>query len=120
MQRFQALNAWVYSYLPQRGGALAVAAGEPRYWRVKSVVEKIWMQRLFDYVEKIVFSLYRRRIQNQTAHLRGEAVVVQPGQIKLFTHNHRHRLKDALPRRVQEILRHELLSEEVEESYVVL
>lgn len=120
LQKFQAVNPWVYAHLPQRRGVPGEAAGQPRNSRIKSVVEKIWTWRFFDYIERVIFSLYRRRIQNQTAHLRGEAVVVQPGQIKLFTHNHRHRLTDALPRRVQEILRHEFLPQEVEESYVAL
>jgi len=117
-RQFLLANAWIYSYLPQRRSAaekLPVAAPA----RAQTIVEKIFFWRIFDYLEKTLFALYRRRIQLKTAHLPEDAIVIQPGQIKLFTNNHRHRVKDALARRVQEISQHDFLSAEAEASHVV-
>jgi len=117
-RQFLLANAWIYSHLPQRRRAAEtlMSAPPPRF---KKFVENIFLWRIFDYLEKALFALYRRRIQLKTAHLRGDGVVIQPGQIRLFTNNHRHRIKDALQRRVQEISQHDFLAQEVEASHVV-
>ena len=116
-RQFLLANAWIFSHLPQRRGAVETLMSAPRP-RFKKFVENIFFWRIFDYLEKTLFALYRRRIQLKTAHLPGDGVVIQPGQIRLFTNNHRHRFKDALQRRVQEISQHDLLSQEVEASHV--
>lgn len=117
-RRFLLANAWIYSYLPQRRTAVeTLPAAAPR--RAHAIIEKIFLWRIFDYIEKALFALYRRRIRLKTAHLAEDAIVVQPGQIKLFTNNHRHRIADALERRVREISQHDFLAAEVEASHVV-
>jgi len=117
-RRFLLANAWIYSYLPQRRRAAeTLPATPPR--RGQTLIEKIFLWRIFDYIEKTFFALYRRRIRLKTAHLAEDAIVVQPGQIKLFTNNHRHRITDALERRVREISQHDFLATEAEASHVV-
>jgi hypothetical protein len=78
--------------------------GSENFW-LKPVAEKIWSWRIFDALEKLIFRLYLRRIRLLTAHLQPDAVVAKPGQIKLFTNNHRPRVINSLQRRLQEILR---------------
>jgi hypothetical protein len=51
--------------------------------------------------------------------LKPGSVVVQPGQIKLFTNDHRQRLKNALQQRLQEILALQFSPAEAEENHVV-
>jgi hypothetical protein len=99
-QTFQAANAWIDAHLPNRSAEswsarrLELLAGSERsenFW-LKKIVEKIWALPIFDACEKLIFLLYHRRIRLLTAHLRPDAVVAQPGQIKLFTNNHRPRV----------------------------
>lgn len=118
-RQFLLANAWIYSHLPQRRRAAETLTIAPEKSGLKKVVEKIFAWRLFDYPEKFLFALYRRRIQHKTAHLPGDGVVIQPGQIRLFTNNHRHRLKEALQRRMQEISQHDFLAQEEETSHAV-
>jgi glycosyltransferase involved in cell wall biosynthesis len=118
-RQFLLANAWIYSHLPQRRRTAETLAIAPEKSGWKKFVEKIGAWRLFDHLEKTLFALYRRRIQLKTAHLPGDGVVIQPGQIRLFTNNHRHRIKDALQRRVQEISQHDFLAQEVEASHAV-
>lgn len=118
-RQFLLANAWIYSHLPQRLHAAELPISAPTSPRAPKFVETVFSWRIFDYLEKMLFALYRRRIQLKTAHLPGDGVVIQSGQIRLFTNNHRHRIKDALERRVQEISQHDFLSAEVEASHVV-
>ena len=118
-RQFLLANAWIYSHLPQRLHAAELPMSTLPRPRGQKFLETIFSWRIFDYLEKALFALYRRRIQLKTAHLPGDGVVIQPGQIRLFTNNHRHRLKDGLERRVQEISQHDFLSAEAEASHVV-
>lgn len=120
--KFQAANAWIYSHLPQRRGEKPVNSRQfAERGGAKALVEKIFSACIFDYLERLLFAAYRRRIRRKTAHLNlnEEAVVAAPGQIKLFTNNHRHRIKEALSHRLHEIRRSDSWFEEVEESHVV-
>jgi hypothetical protein len=120
--KFQAANAWIYSHLPQRRGEKPVNSRQfAERGGAKALVEKIFSARIFDYLERLLFAAYRRRIRRKTAHLNlnEEAVVAAPGQIKLFTNNHRHRIKEALSHRLHEMKRGDSWFEEVEESHVV-
>jgi len=119
---FQAANAWIYSHLPQRRSEKPVKSqhfAERR--RAKTLAENFFSARIFDYVERLLFAAYRRRIRRKTTHLNlnEEAVVAAPGQIKLFTNNHRHHIKEALSHRLHEMMRGDSWFEEVEESHVV-
>jgi glycosyltransferase involved in cell wall biosynthesis len=131
-QKFQLANSWIREYLPQSplrspdgssGKLIASSASSmmpsASSW-LKKAIEKILSWRIFDYLEHRIFQLYRRRIHNLTGHLSPDSVVVQPGRIKLFTNNHRHRVTNALQLRLQEILRHHRSHEEVEESHAVV
>ncbi len=129
-KKFHTANAWISAHLPQcRSGSadslsaktLALFANDKRaesFW-LKKLAETIWSRRLFDYLERLIFGFYRRRIRRLTEHASAEAVVVEPGQIKLFTNNHRHRIKNALQQRLQQILKTELLEVENETSHTV-
>ncbi len=119
--KFQAANAWIYSHLPQRRSEKPV--NSPRFVersRTKALAEKIFSGRVFDSLERLLFAAYRRRIRRKTAHLHlsEEAVTAKPGQIKLFTNNHRHRIKEALHHRLHEMRRGDFWFEEVEENHV--
>jgi glycosyltransferase involved in cell wall biosynthesis len=129
-KKFQAANAWVSAHLPQcrlrsadslpaKMPALLANDGQPESFWLKKLAETIWSWRLFDYLERLIFGFYRRRIRRLTEHARAEAVVVEPGQIKLFTNDHRHRLKNALHQRLHQILKTELLEVENEASPAV-
>ncbi|MDZ7360830.1 MAG: glycosyltransferase family 4 protein [candidate division KSB1 bacterium] len=121
-EKFQAANAWIYAHLPQRRREKPVKSRHfAEASRAKMLAEKIFSGRVFDYLERLLFTAYRRRIRRKTAHLNlnEEAVVAAPGQIKLFTNNHRHRIKEALSHRLHEIRRSGLWLEEVEENHVV-
>jgi hypothetical protein len=126
-QKFCAANAWIEDYLPQRraGGdnllpaeisALITAGPLTENPWLKRLTEKILSWPVFDYLETWIFRLYSRRIQRLTGHLRPGSVVVRPGQIKLFTNDHRHHIKNALQRRLQEIWLH---CEEVKDEQAV-
>jgi len=119
LRQFQAANNWAYSHLPQRCHEATELLSDRQRSLLKTFFEKILFWRIFDYIEKLIFVAYRRRIRRKTAHLRENAVVVEPGQIKLFTNDHRHDIKDALQRRVREISQHDFLPQEVEASHVV-
>jgi glycosyltransferase involved in cell wall biosynthesis len=123
LQKFQLTNSWIYAHLPQRRRDAAAPSIVPKNfierWRLKLFIEKIWSWRIFDYFEELTFSAYRRRLRHKTAHLSGDAVVIRPGQIELFTNNHRHHIKEALHRRMQEILPRDFSVQEVEENHVV-
>jgi glycosyltransferase involved in cell wall biosynthesis len=127
-KKFHAANAWISAHLPQCQATASAkslwlnspVAGTPvEKARLKLLFETIWSWRLFDYLEHLIFGFYRRRIRRLTGHLSAEAVVVESGQIKLFTNNHRHRLKNALHQRLQQILKTELLEVENETSQAV-
>lgn len=125
LTRFHAANAWIYGHLPQRrrenaGSPVKLQRFAERR-RAKALAEKIFSGRIFDYLERLLFAAYRRRIRRKTTHLNlnEEAVVAAPGQIKLFTNNHRHRIKEALYHRLHEMMRGDSWFEEVEESHVV-
>jgi len=122
-QKFQAANGWTAQHLPQRRNGVF---SKIKPWlatvredsRLKKITEKIWARPIFDLLEKIIFINYRRRIRRKTAHLNSDGIIAQPGQIKLFTNNHRHRIKNALQNLVQKILQPDFLPEEVEERHV--
>jgi len=127
-KKFHAANAWIGAHLPQCQSAASAnslwlsspVAGTPaEKSRLKPLLETIWAWRWFDYLERLIFGFYRRRIRRLTEHASAEAVVVEPGQIKLFTNNHRHRIKNALHQRVQQVLKTELLEVENEASQAV-
>jgi glycosyltransferase involved in cell wall biosynthesis len=127
-KKFQSANLWIYDYLPQtrrNHGASAevfpsiTANQRAENPRLKRFTEKILSWRIFDYVESCIFRLYGRRIRRLTKHLKPGSVVVQPGQIKLFTNDHRQRLKNALQQRLQEILALQFSPAEAEENHVV-
>jgi len=122
VRQFQAANNWIYSHLPQRrsgtDGPSVITNLQAGNFRFKRLLEKIFSGRIFDYLERQIFAAYRRRLQRKTAHLSPGWVVVEPGQIKLFTNNHRHRIKEALLRRMQEILQRDFSLEEAEASHV--
>jgi hypothetical protein len=129
-KKFHAANAWTSAHLPQcrlrsadglsaKTPALLENDEQPKNFWFKELAETIWSWRWFDYLERLIFGLYRRHIRRLTEHLSAEAVVVEPGQIKLFTNNHRHRLKNALHQRLQQILQTELVEVENETSQAV-
>jgi glycosyltransferase involved in cell wall biosynthesis len=130
LKKFHAANAWISSHLPQSrlGSAdslsaktLALFANDERpksFW-LKNFLETIWSWGLFDYLERLIFGFYRRHIRRLTQHTSAAAVVVEPGQIKLFTNNHRQRIKSALQQRVKQILTTEFLEAENETSQAV-
>ncbi len=127
-KKFHAANAWISAHLPQcqsTASAKSLWLGSPvagtpaEKARLKPLLETIWSWRLFDYLERLIFGFYRRRIRRLTKHASAEVIVVEPGQIKLFTNNHRHRLKNALQQRLQQILKAELLEVENETSHTV-
>jgi hypothetical protein len=123
LQKFQAANNWIYSHLPQRRCATATTRlVQPQFVehiRFKRVIEKICSWRIFDYLERLAFAAYRRHIQRKIMHLQGYDVVMQPGRIKLFTNNHRQRVKDMLDRRLQQILPNDFSRQKVGERHVV-
>jgi hypothetical protein len=119
-RQFQAANNWIYSYLPQRRHEAAPPPSNHLSFPLKNFFEKILSSRIFDYFEKLIFIAYRRRLRRKTRHLSKDWIVIEPGQIKLFTNNHRHRIKKALRRRVQEILQRDFALKEVEASETVV
>ncbi len=129
-KKFHAANAWVSAHLPQgrlrnpdslsaKTSALLATDKRPENFWLDKMLETIWSWRLFDYLERLIFSFYRRRIWRLTKHVSAEAVVVEPGQIMLFTNNHRQRIKNALHQRLQQIVKTELLEVENETSQAV-
>jgi alpha-1,3-rhamnosyl/mannosyltransferase len=130
LQKFLAANAWISAHLPQcrfrsadslsaKTPALLANTKRPENFWLKALAETICLWRGFDYIESLIFNVYRRRIRRLTGHLRAEAVLVERGQIKLFTNDHRHRIQNALQQRMQEILQTDFLQEEVEESHAI-
>jgi hypothetical protein len=126
-QEFRAANAWIDEYLPQQRASrhnrvpaeiseIVTAAHLTENPWFKWRAEKILSWPVFDHLETLIFRLYSRRIQRLTGHLRPGTVVVRPGQIKLFTNDHRHPIKNALQHRLQEIWLH---CEEVKDEHTV-
>jgi hypothetical protein len=126
-QKFRAANAWIDDYLPQQraGRDNRLPAELSAIITEGHLTENPWLKRLaekilslpgFDYLETWIFRLYSRRIQRLTGHLRPGTVVVRPGQVKLFTNDHRHPIKNALQHRLQEIWLH---CEEVKDEHTV-
>lgn len=102
-RQFQQANGWIYMHLPQRHRPAEEPAAAPHQPALQRLAEKFISFPFFDYIETGIYRLYRRRIRMKTMHLREDDVVIHPGQIRLFTNNHRHHLKAALERRLQEI-----------------
>jgi glycosyltransferase involved in cell wall biosynthesis len=130
-QKFLSANAWVGEHLPQiPGNGIGASTGlvaslicnvMAENFRLKRFVERIFSWPAFDGLEQRVFRLYSRRIHRMTRQMGSDSVVVRPGQIKLFTNNHRSRITDALQHRLQELLHLNFShQEEVEESHAVV
>lgn len=100
------VNRWINEYLPQRSShAPLTPAGlstvPEQEWLGQSLCEKILHHRLFDFIEKTVFRFYSRHIMRLAGHQGSDAVEVSTTRIKLFTNNHRHRLRDTLAQRFE-------------------
>jgi len=123
LRDFFRVNEWCARYLPQSEPAARIttavyaedAARARKRWR--KMLESFLRWRLFDAVESLIFKLYRRRIRGLTQHLHAQAIVAEPGQIKLFTNNHRFRLQQRLEQRVQELQEYKTLVIEEEHNH---
>lgn len=123
LREFFRANEWCAKYLPQTEPAARIttavraqdAARARKRWR--NVLETVLLRRIFDFAERVIFKLYRRRIRTLTRHLQPQAIVAESGRIKLFTNDHRFRLQQRLERRLQELREHQspVLEEEHDE-----
>lgn len=100
---FQA-NDWIQSHLPEiTSSSSSTIAGAPAVpahpWLGQRLIEGILHLRVFDRLEQIIFRAYRRRIMRLAGHHGSDAIEATPGRIKLFTHNHRFRLRQTLEKR---------------------
>jgi len=108
LREFFHVNEWCARYLPQSEPAARImtavyaedAVRARKRWRKTLEVVLHW--RIFDAAESLIFKLYRRRIRSLTQRLHAQAIVVEPGQIKLFTNDHRFPLQERLERRLQQ------------------
>jgi len=108
-RKFFHANAWCLEYLPQMNperrrnhplvNQLPAANGRV----IRRTFEAILGSRVFDILEKIAFHFYRRRIHHLARGLDPQSVEITPGQIKLFTNDHRRQLQNRLARRMQEL-----------------
>lgn len=127
---FQNANAWIDAHFPQ--GRFRNAHNIPaKFWMPfsgENATENFWLKqglermlsgRVFHALERLIFRWYARHIHRVTTHLGSDSVVVQPGQIKLFTNDHRHRIIEALQSRLHELLHNHRAVEEIEESHAV-
>ncbi|MDZ7343648.1 MAG: glycosyltransferase family 4 protein [candidate division KSB1 bacterium] len=129
-QNFQNTNAWVDAYFPQ-GRPRHANETAAKFWTpfsgksaagnfwLKQGLEKMLSGRFFDTVERLVFKLYASHIHRVTHHLGSDSVVALPGQIKLFTNNHRHRLIEALQSRLNQVWHDYRALAEIQEPHVV-
>ncbi len=117
-RQFVRANGWCGRHLPQsnmesrlteeiqtRDLSLARAR-----WRV--ALEGFLRRPLFDRLEDFICEHYRRRIAHLTQHLPPQAVAATPGQIKLFTNNHRFRVQRSVAARLQELEKPHLLDKQ--------
>jgi len=105
-QEFFSVNSWINEYLPQRSSHSPLTpAGLPiapeQKWPGQALCERIFRLRLFDYIERAIFRFYSRHIMRLAGHQGSDAIEVSTTKIKLFTNNHRHRLRETLAQRFE-------------------
>ena len=105
-EEFFSVNRWINEYLPQRySHAPLTPAGLPiapeQEWPGQALCERIFRLRLFDFIERAIFHFYSRHIMRLAGHQGSDAVEASTTRIKLFTNNHRHRLRDTLAQRFE-------------------
>ncbi len=123
-RQFWAENSWTRDHLPQISVKRRIAQGkllagdESDSKSRRKIVETVLALKPFNLLEKTIFYFYRRRIRRLTQHLQADSVTANAGQIKLFTNNHRGRLKAKLEARLRPWLaKLTEVTVEVEENY---
>ncbi len=120
LQDFWQVNAWSRYFLPQMTHAVEALAeaqteaAQHEHSAARNAVETFLRWRGFNFVEKILGALYRRRIKQRTRHLGTQSIVAEAGAIKLFTNNHRFRIERRLEQRLEQ-LQHGMLLQQKEE-----
>jgi len=107
-EEFFSTNRWIDEYLPQFSSHAPTAPfGLPISTEQESsgqvICERIFRLRWFDFLEKAVFRFYSRRIMRLAGHQGSDAVEASATKIKLFTNNHRNRLRAALAQRFEKM-----------------
>lgn len=123
-RQFWAENSWTRDHVPQISLERRLAQGrlfagdDCDNQSRRKIIETVLALKPFNLLEKVIFYFYRRRIQRLTQHLQTDSVTANAGQIKLFTNNHRGRLKAKLEARMRPWLaKLTEVTVEVEENY---
>jgi len=105
--KYFSANQWTRQFLPQTAWQSPAPSGLPMAGEKRSlisrVIESLLDWRLFDFLEYLIYRIYSKHILRIAGHHRDGSVEVSPGCIKLFTNNHRQRLRENLERRFEEI-----------------
>ncbi len=101
-------NKWVQEYLPQlsssvQSAPMSAPVAKEKHWPGQAMIEKIFSHGWLDFLEKAVFHFYSRRIMRLAGHQGHDSIEASPGKIKLFTNNHRNRLRAALAQRFEKM-----------------
>ena len=117
---FQQANQWSLEYLPQCKPKQPQGFGRDDAAPLRRVLEALLKLRPFDLFENLVFRLYGNRLQRLTRHLSPEAIIIERGQIQLYTHNHRDHFLARLESRMKELTQYlQEEQKEIQEAYAV-
>lgn len=98
---YQAHHHWVRRFFPQWSPPEPAGAGKTG--RMQRAIELLFGARIFDILERAVYTLYRKRILALAGHFGPEKVLVNEKVIRLFTNDHHQRVMRAFSQRCAEV-----------------